>query len=127
MVDGSAPSDRVDVVDGVLVSEAVCVADGDAPKDSDEVGVTVAVELGEAPTVRLPLGLAVELGGAPTERDAENVGVAVSVTVPVTVGDGDAPVDRELDGEAVRLRDDVNEADEPSVAVPLGVALLLCV
>ena len=109
----------------MLVSEAVWVADGEAPNESDAVGVTVAVELGEAPTVRLPLGLAVELGGAPTVRDAVLLGVLVSVTVPVTVGDGDAPTERELDGEEERLREDVTEADEPTVAVLLGVDVLL--
>lgn len=101
------------------------MVDGEAPNDNDAVGVSVAVELGEAPTVRLPLGLAVELGGAPTVRDAVVLGVLVSVTVPVTVGDGVAPQERELDGDAVRLRDDVKEAEEPNVAESLGVLLKL--
>jgi hypothetical protein len=97
--------------DGVAV--AVWELDGDAPTDSEAVGVTALVEDGDAAPVADEEGEGEALcdgvtgweddGDAPT--DSETVGVAA----PVEVGDAARDVDADGEGEGDELCDGVME------------------
>ena len=116
--------------------EAGCVADGEAPLDSEDVAVPVpepvaervALPVGVALSDEVPLQLAVPLGDAP--NDSEGVDDAVSVSLPVAVGDAVAAGAVHVGvcvGDALALKEvePVLEADAPEVSEAVGVALMV--